>query len=84
MASIYDTFADSCAVLAAKTNANPIRFNFFSLLTNGARFLQTAKDPAVSLLYLLPSLAPPRIRYRCLRGRLPRPLCAGRNRQATG
>ena len=54
MASIYDTFADTFAALAAKVNAKPIRFIFFSLLTNGARFLQTAKDPSVSLLYLLP------------------------------
>ena len=58
-----------------RANANPTRLIFSDSLTNGARFLQTAWDPAESLLPPLHSLALPRTRYRCLRGRLPRPLC---------
>lgn len=42
MVSIYDTFADSCTALAAKTKRSPTNFAFYSLRASGARLLQTA------------------------------------------
>jgi hypothetical protein len=56
MASIYDAFADSCGALAAKAKSESDKVRLLQLLTNGARFLRTAKDRAKNRQRLLPPL----------------------------
>jgi hypothetical protein len=73
MASIYDTFADSCTALAAKTKRKSDQLRLLQLAGQWRTVVADCQVPGKK-----PAAAVAPLAIRCLRARLARALCVER------